>query len=218
VDPEVAVDPGGAAFEVRRLLPADVSTVSVSLAKAFRDDPVSAYLFPKDGRRLRQLVRYFRFQVSVVFLPRGECWTTTGLEGAALWMPPRSAPPTVREAMAQLPILAILGRRTNAAVKLVRFLEENHPRTPHFYLGTIGTEPDSQRRGVGSALMLPVLQRCDEQGLPAYLESSKFENLAFYHRHGFEVVKQLTVPDADLTLWLMWREPKPPEVPGAGSG
>jgi ribosomal protein S18 acetylase RimI-like enzyme len=72
----------------------------------------------------------------------------------------------------------------------------------------LGTAPEHQGKGLGSAMMAPVLHRCDDEGLPAYLESSKESNIAFYRRHGFEVVGEVVVPDGP-TLWPMWREPRP---------
>lgn len=206
---DLEADGGAGSPQVRRLTAAEVRPLSASLAKAFYDDPVSEYLFPAERGRLRRLEWYFRLQIRSVFLARGESWTSSGLEGGALWMPPRQSALTPREGLGQLPIVAILGRRTGPAMRLVRLLEDNHPRTPHFYLGPIGIDPDAQRRGLGSALMEAVLARCDEEGIPAYLESSKLKNLAFFHKHRFEVVKQVVLPGTALTLWLMWREPKP---------
>mgnify|MGYP000553009847 CR=1 FL=1 len=58
----------------------------------------------------------------------------------------------------------------------------------------LGTDPAHQGRGVGSALMEPVLRECDEAGLHAYLESSKASNVPFYRRHGFEVTGSLDLP------------------------
>ena len=52
----------------------------------------------------------------------------------------------------------------------------------------IGVDPSRQGQGLGSALLKAGLQRCDEEGLPAYLESSSPKNVPLYERHGFEVI------------------------------
>jgi len=56
-----------------------------------------------------------------------------------------------------------------------------------------------------------VLGRVDREGMPAYLETSKERNIAFYARHGFAVTGEVSAPAGGPTLWLMWREPRPPE-------
>jgi ribosomal protein S18 acetylase RimI-like enzyme len=198
-------DVPGAGVDVRPIQHGDIAVLSESLARAFLGDPVSQYLFPE--RRIKRLERYFRFQIRTMFLPRGEAWTTPDLKAASLWIPPKSKPPTVSEAVSQLPVIAILGRRTPRAIRLVQLLEGHHPRVLHYYLATIGTDPAVQGHGYGSALLRVVLSKCDAEALPSYLESSKEENLAFYHRHGFEVVEEVLIPQTEVKLWLMWREP-----------
>jgi ribosomal protein S18 acetylase RimI-like enzyme len=203
-----------AAAGVRPVSPADVAPLGACLARAFWDDPVSVYIFPHDRSRQRRLERYFRWQLSNVFLPRGEAWTTDDLAGASLWMPQRSEQPGIVASLVQLASAAvILGSRLPSAFGLLGQLEPRHPRQPHCYLGTIGTDPGRQRAGVGSALMQVVLDRLDQEGTPAYLESSKEENLAFYHRHGFSVTGEAGAVNGLPRLWLMWREPRPPASP-----
>jgi ribosomal protein S18 acetylase RimI-like enzyme len=89
-------------------------------------------------------------------------------------------------------------------------VERLHPKgPPHWYLGVLGTRKKAQGRGVGSSLLAPVLDRCDDEGIPAYLESSKHSNIAFYRRHGFEVTGEIPLPFGGPSVWSMWRDPRP---------
>ncbi len=62
-------------------------------------------------------------------------------------------------------------------------------------------------RGFGSSLMAPVLERCDRDGVPAYLEATSERNKQLYLRHSFEVTDEVPLPDGP-TMWPMWRSPR----------
>ena len=72
----------------------------------------------------------------------------------------------------------------------------------------LGTEPARQGEGIGTRLLEPVLETCDADELPAFLESSKESNVAFYTRHGFRVTEEVQLPGGP-PVWLMWRDPRP---------
>ena len=61
--------------------------------------------------------------------------------------------------------------------------------------------------GEEAASFGPVLARCDADNLPAYLECSREENVAFYARHGFACSGEVRLPGGP-PLWLMWRVPR----------
>ena len=82
-----------------------------------------------------------------------------------------------------------------------------HPEEPHWYLPFVGTRPDRQSRGLGSAVMRPVLDACDVAGLPAYLEATSERVARLYARHGFMIAGEIELPDGP-SLWPMWREPR----------
>jgi hypothetical protein len=54
-----------------------------------------------------------------------------------------------------------------------------------------------------------VLERCDGERVPAFLESSNPRNIPFYERQGFVVTKRLDrLPGGAPLLTQMWREPR----------
>ena len=54
--------------------------------------------------------------------------------------------------------------------------------------------------------MAPMLERCDHDGIPAYLEATSDRNRALYERHGFRVRGNIPLPGGP-ALWRMWRDP-----------
>jgi GNAT superfamily N-acetyltransferase len=132
--------------------------------------------------------------------------TTEAFEGAALWVPPypQPAPLGARLAMALRWYSVLRGRAGEVGGQLAR-IERAHPLEPHWYLAVLGTDPRHQGRGVGSALLAPILDRCDAEHVPAYLESSKRSNVPFYERHGFRVQGELAIRGGPV-IWRMQRE------------
>jgi hypothetical protein len=56
-------------------------------------------------------------------------------------------------------------------------------------------------------LLRPVLERCDAEGLHAYLETQKEENVPWYGRHGFNLVEKLETKGAP-PIWTLLRDPR----------
>jgi GNAT superfamily N-acetyltransferase len=68
----------------------------------------------------------------------------------------------------------------------------------------LATRPQWQSHGLWSALLREVLDRCDRDGTPAYLEATCPASLRLYLRHGFQVTAEISLPDGP-SLWPMWR-------------
>jgi GNAT superfamily N-acetyltransferase len=196
---------------VRPVRHGEVAEVCAVLSRAFLDDPVASHLIPGPRRRPAGLRTFFSILMSHEVLPFGGAYTTEDLAGAAMWMPPgkpaTSGPAALASLVPMIPYVA--GRHLGRTLRGLALVDAIHPKEPHWYLATLGTEPDRQGHGVGSALLAPVLARCDHDGARAYLESSKERNIPFYRRHGFEVTREVRLPGGP-PLWMMWRDPKPP--------
>jgi GNAT superfamily N-acetyltransferase len=194
---------------IREVARADRRPLTACLSRAFEDDPVSNFIFPDDRTRLARLAAFYR-EIIRITAPYGVIHTDDGVRGAAIWRTP-SPPPVgrVRAVLDGLGMLRVLRGAVSRALQLEHAISAVRPRGPHWYLAILGTDPSQQGHGVASALIAPVLACCDADRLPAYLESSKEDNIPFYERHGFRVTQVLRIPEGP-TLWSMLRDPRPP--------
>ena len=191
---------------------ADVPDLSAALARAFFDDPVMAFLFPDERRRPADLRVFFSMELRVLHLAHGGVFRGAGMEGGALWAPPGHWKMTTTQLIrAAPPLLRIFRQRVGVALGALSMVEKAHPSEAHWYLAILGTDTVHQGHGWGGRLLAPVLTRCDADGTPAYLESSKESNIAFYARHGFEVTERVDLTPKGPPVWGMWREPRPPD-------
>ncbi len=197
------------AVEPQRATAADVPALAASLARAFLDDPVAIWSCRPDALRPKVLKRFHGTRLRQL-LERGEVWTDPELRSAALWAPPRQWRETPRQDLeiARCLLHPRLIWRMPLLARGFGEMELAHPRDPpHWYLAVLGTDPSAQGQGLGSTVLAPVLERCDADGVGAYLESSKERNIAFYARHGFRVTRELRLSRGP-TMWAMWRDPR----------
>lgn len=205
-------DDGPARPSNRRVVEADHGSwrdLGNLLADAFQDDPVWMWIAPDERRRRRHLGAMF----GNVIRPRveaGLAYTTADRGGAAIWSAPNQWKMTARDNLRSIvPSARTIGlSRLRAGIEALGRIDELHPREPHWYLEFLAAHVDRRGQGYGSALIQPMLSRCDSEGLPAYLESSKAENLPFYRRFGFEVTTEFRIGDDSPPMWAMWRDPR----------
>lgn len=168
----------------------DVQRLKTVLTEAFFEDPILGWLMPEDAKRLARLRRYFGIELRHLALARGRVWTTDDLAGAALSLPPGAWRSPLRVTLLEG---SAFGIHLSRAARMGAAIEWRHPRERHYYVRDVGVHPDMQGKGLGSALLRPTLDRCDREGLPAYLEASSDRNAALYERHGFQVTGELRV-------------------------
>jgi len=194
---------------VRKVAMVDVPALVGTLARAFDADPMVNWLLRQDGGRAAAFQRFFDIALRRMTLPHELVFTTSGLQGAALWTPSGRWKLGLLDQLRLLPSMARSVGYTHVPKVMsgVDALERKHPRVPHYYLFLLGVEPAMQGRGVGSALLVPVLERCDRERMPAYLETATARNVPLYERNGFRVREEFTVPHGGPKSWLMWREP-----------
>ena len=190
-------------WETRRTTAGELDRVTTVLARAFQEDPMWRWALGRDDvdERRARLGRFFDVVARKVHARQELIFAAGDFAGAAVWMPPGKWRFTLGDEARVAPgVVAAFG--ATGTVRLLRLLmgvERVHLREPHYYLFAIGADPTHQGRGVGSALLAPMLARCDDEKLPAYLESSNPANLSFYRRHGFVATGELRFGDAVVT-------------------
>jgi ribosomal protein S18 acetylase RimI-like enzyme len=194
--------------KARHAIAADIPQLTATLASSFFDDPLTSWIFPDLAVRPLQLQSWMRLTTEMG-LTRGHIYTAGDNRAAAIWSPPDVTlfDEIWGERLAQL-LTAELGERAGEVLQaMARVFASKPEEESHFYLFTLGTHPEQQGSGLGARVVEPVLAICDEQGLPAYLESSNERNLSFYRRHGFEVLSEIAVVEGGPILRPMRREP-----------
>lgn len=193
---------------------ADVDRVAPVLARAFLDDPLFVWIEPDPATRARFLERFMRALCwrSHLF---AEAWTTApAVLGASLWAGPdlgrlspiQAARSGLDRADEDLPEPS---RQRYGTFDSVRDVVERVAPLPRWYLGVLAVDPAAQGQRVGERLLTAGLERADAAGLPASLETTKEENVAWYRRHGFEVAVAGRVAGNGVRYWVMRREPRP---------
>ena len=192
------------AWSVRESGVGDLTQLSATLADAFATDPILQWLAPsrRDDRRLRRLLE---IELAYYVFPVGRVLTTDDFRGANLELPPGRWEMTV-PLSAAVGVVRAFGVRLLRARRLQRLFEATHPREPHYYIRYLGVATAFQGHGLGTALLRPTLDRCDREGVPAYLEASTERSAALYGRLGFVHLGELRVPDGP-RFWPMRRPP-----------
>jgi ribosomal protein S18 acetylase RimI-like enzyme len=193
--------------KVRRANPHEQTALAASLGEAFFDDPVMRWGFPDDDRRGEQLPPFFSLFVGTI-LRYDETYTDDALTSAALWVPPGEKPtPEDAEEEVGARMEEIAGKDAERLFAISKVIDEHHPPGSYYFLQFMGVEPQRQGRGIGSALVRLILERCDREQEWAYLDATSELNKRLYERHGFEAGNEYA-PDGGPPLWPMWREPK----------
>jgi ribosomal protein S18 acetylase RimI-like enzyme len=73
----------------------------------------------------------------------------------------------------------------------------------HWYLSMIGVAPDWRRRGLGSAVMRPVLDAARGRNESVYLETLAERNVRFYESNGFDQIERGVEPSSGLPYWVV---------------
>ncbi|MFF4275092.1 GNAT family N-acetyltransferase [Streptomyces sp. NPDC001536] len=187
----------------------DRELVVALLDAAFQDDPVSRWVFPGAEHRRTTHARLMAAFTDIV-LAEGRVDVTEDGTACALWLSVPDGEHADEEDVDGPAALRAEVDPENERVELIgRLTADIHPAgRAHEYLWMIGVAPEHQGQGLGTALIASVLDRCDREGLAAYLEASSARSRALYERLGFQPAGPALDLPAGPQMWPMWREPR----------
>jgi ribosomal protein S18 acetylase RimI-like enzyme len=195
-----------------RLKKGDVKRAAEVMAWAFRDYPLFVYFIPKESTRKRKQPFIFRSLLRHGLID-GEVYATSPkLEGIAVWFHSDRERETlwskISSGFVLMPFVVGIGvlRRQIAFGRWSTPVRKRCVPGRHWFLELLGVEPAYQGRGYASALLRPMLERIDREGLPCYIETQAEKNVALYEHLGFKVVEEGTMPGSEVRSWAMVRE------------
>jgi GNAT superfamily N-acetyltransferase len=189
---------------IRTVIAADAERCPATLTLAFSSDPPCRWAWPDPQQYLEAFPRFAR-----VFgggaIDHGTAHYYEGFSGVALSLPPGVAPD--EEFLVKVIEGTVADERKGAMFSMFEQMDALHPRESHWHLPLIGVDPAHQGKGIGSALLSHILNVCDDQNVPAYLEATSPRNVPLYERHGFEAVGSIQVADSPQIIPML-RKPR----------
>jgi ribosomal protein S18 acetylase RimI-like enzyme len=190
-----------------------LAQASQVLVHAFYSDPIFDYFDVNNQPSRLNSLQWFSGAILSYSQPYSHIYTTSEpMRGIIAWHPPGQPPLDRRIFLRDLP-------SSSSQIELAKFweflsllfkLEDYRKREMpclHWYLCILGVIPRYQRQGIGSALLKPVLQQADAEGLPCYVEVATQRAIGFYQHHGFELLGMIKFSKDAPCLWAMKRQP-----------
>ena len=178
------------------------SAVTV-LADAFVTNPILVSAF--GGQHLSYSRLFFRFGLRHMF--KGDVFVARvdgEVRGCMHFVSSPNCLPAAEEMpLAMANLLKLIGGAKPQVIKWFARWCRLDPDAPHLHLGPIGVSPEMQGKGLGTALMDRYIERLNRDKLAGYLETDRPENVRFYEKFGFRVMREEQL--IGVPTWYMWR-------------
>ncbi|PKO19178.1 MAG: hypothetical protein CVU39_01105 [Chloroflexi bacterium HGW-Chloroflexi-10] len=199
--------------EVVKLDPSLKKKASDVVAASFFDYPMFVYYFPDIKKRARVLPWYLG-NVLTCAIKYGEVFTTPESSGVIFILPPGHTKISIGEYVQNgflLTPLVIGIRDYIRSQECEKFVADMHEKIMqqrlHYYLWGLAVDPGQKRRGIGTTLLKPALEKADKEQKPFYLETHDEKNVPYYQNFDFTLVYSGKIPNHEPEIWCMVREP-----------
>lgn len=142
------------------------------------------------------------------------------LEGISIWIPYEKADMTMwrmirsggfKSSFKLVKIAKTFLTSLKGFSQLDKDRHKNMAGKRYLYLMSLAVDPEYQRKGIASNLLKAMFEKTDSCGYYTYV-SADIDNVDFYKKHGFKVIKELNIKinNYDLPNWEMVRNPNNP--------
>ncbi|EPX70953.1 N-acetyltransferase [Schizosaccharomyces octosporus yFS286] len=206
----------------QRVAAKDYKRAASVLVEAFYDDPVSLYLCHcSNDKEYRKLLQDMMEYIVYAHIMRGMVLQADDFSGISLWMGPGNNMDDwysiLRSGMWRLNYQLDAEGRHRFFREFLPILHDTKAEIlqqrddSSWYLVYIGILPNKQGKGCFRRLVQPIMDLCNQQNLPIYLESSHPHNRAIYEHFGFRLQKTIFLKRETnhIPLEIMVREADP---------
>lgn len=191
----------------------EITLAAESLSRAFENDPMLRWLIPEDDHYQQAAAPLFETWVKYTVL-YGKAFRTENFESIALRKKPGDLKLSfwrvLRSGMIKTP--KILGKEAFNRLMwmdnaLVEQKKKNMGDRPYWYCWILGTDPQFQKQGFGSAVMQHTFDLAKQDGLPCYLETVNPASKTVHEKKGYQLLSQIPLQGSGHELFMMLKKP-----------
>ncbi|HMQ02394.1 MAG TPA: GNAT family N-acetyltransferase [Pyrinomonadaceae bacterium] len=170
---------------VRLAGPLDERLATSIVRLGFDTDPFARWMYPDAASYMKGFSEFVR-AVAARSINARSAHLSRNNSGAALWFSPGVS--LDEEEIGEIVQTTVSPELRRSVVEIFEQKALFRPAGPHWYLPIIAVDPVRQGRGTGASLLRFAARSCDDEDLPAYLESSNPRNISLYQRFDFEII------------------------------
>jgi len=187
-----------------QLKPDDFGKALDMLSRSFKDDPLWGSI-----SQTKKILFRITFSMFLKYAHKyGKVYSVTNeVSDVAIWLPSKYTKKTLFRLLAcnALKEMILLIKEGRNVLKNLLELEKDqilYMKKSCIYLNSLGVEPSKQGLGLGSRHIKKMIEHLPSN-IPIYAETESEENVMFYEKHGFVVLKTIEIPELNVKMWEM---------------
>ncbi len=200
-------------IDLYKLQKNDITKAGKIMDDAFGKDTLWAKIFEDESKLERKRPACFEVPIRMG-MKYGEVWATSeNIEGLISWVSGEWADFTLWRMLRCGGFSAAMRMGSKIGIKMGKvFPQIAKDRNAimkgrnYIYIFILGVATQYQGKGYGKKLLLKLIEKCDSEDIPIYLETETETNLKMYEHFGFNLIQKIILPVVNHPMWEMVRE------------